>query len=79
MEEENKDFQKELVDKIIEASNLIAERARKGDANYVTLPAKFIEKMAIELKIPIPEAIEILRTRLNPIPPEIMRQITEEF
>ena len=56
---------KELVSKLLKASNEIHKK-RLGQANYIHLPAKFIQQRADEEGVTFDEMVKIIEEELKP-------------
>ena len=60
----NKEGQKKLVSKLLKVSNEIHKK-RLGQANYIHLPAKFIQQRADEEGVTFDEMVKIIEEELN--------------
>ena len=56
---------KELVSRLLKASNEIHKK-RLGQANYIHLPAKFIQQRADEEGVTFDEMVKIIEEELKP-------------
>jgi len=61
----SKEEDKGLVSKLLKASNEI-EKKRSGQANYIHLPAKFIQQRADEEGVTFDEMVKIIEEELKP-------------
>jgi len=61
----DKKGQKDLVSKLLKASNEIHKK-RLGQANYIHLPAKFIQQRADEEGVTFDEMVKIIEEELKP-------------
>ena len=61
----DKKGQKDLVSKLLKASNEIHKK-RLGQANYIHLPAKFIQQRADEEGATFDEMVKIIEEELKP-------------
>ncbi len=57
--------EKKLVTKLLKASNEIHKK-RLGQANYIHLPAKFIQQRADEERVAFDEMVKIIEEELKP-------------
>ena len=60
----NKEKDKELVSKLLKASNEIHKK-RLGQANYIHVPAKFIQQLADEEGVTFDEMLDRLQNCIN--------------
>jgi hypothetical protein len=60
----SKEEDKELVSRLLKASNEIHKK-RLGQANYIHLPAKFIQQQADEYGVTFEEMVKIIEKELK--------------
>lgn len=58
---------KELIDKLLKASEKINAESRKGNASHITLPYGYVEKRAKEKGVSFDEMYQIIVEELQPI------------